>query len=745
MVREYLEKRGTDLATATDREVYEGLVEYVRCIIDERGFNEGRKKLYYISAEFLVGRLLINNLMNLGIYDEVRDALQGAGRDISAIADCEVEPSLGNGGLGRLAMCYADSAAAMGLNACGVGLNYRLGLFRQVFENNMQTEQPDQWMHKSGWVNPTDTEYTIPFADFEVKSRMYRLDVTGSGGKSNSLCLFEAEGVDEGIVRDGIAFDKRDIRRNLTLFLYPDDSDYEGKKLRLYQQYFMVCSAANLIIDEAVSRGSNLYDLPDYAVAQINDTHPALIIPELVRLLTERGIPFEESADIVRKVCAYTNHTIMAEALEKWRMEDIERVSPAISEIIRRLDSLTHKGDKCTDIITEGRANMAHLAVHYSFSVNGVAPLHTKILKESTLNALYNMYPDKFHGITNGITFRRWLEQSNPELTHIIRSVTGEGFSSDADRLSELKMYSGDTALLADVGRMKRHAKERFADFMLARQGIKLDPDSVFDIQAKRLHEYKRQQMNALYIIEKYLEIREGIFPDRHRTFIFAAKAAPSYVMAKDIIHLILCLEKLISADRVASKYMTVAMVENYNVSVAEHLIPACDISEQISLASKEASGTGNMKFMLNGAVTLGTADGANVEIARLVGEDNIYLFGLSADEVIDLLSSGRYNPCGIYTANPTIRMCVDFITTPEMLRTGNSEMLRRLQHSIKTTDAFMTLGDFVSYSDARDTAFADYEDREKWLKKVLINIASSGYFSSDRSIAEYNRTIWKL
>lgn len=745
MLKDFLAKRHIDISSATDSEIYHGIVEYTKTLIAERGYNEGKKKLYYVSAEFLVGRLLINNLMNLGICDEVADMLKSQGRDIEKIADCEAEPSLGNGGLGRLAMCYADSAATMGLTACGVGLAYRLGLFRQVFSDNRQTEHPDPWIKKSGWLTETDTRYTVPFADFDLTAKLYRLDVTGEDGKSNALCLFEAEGVDEGIVGGGISFDKRDIKRNLTLFLYPDDSDADGKKLRLCQQYFMVCAGANLIIDEALAKGSNLYDLPDYAVVQINDTHPALIIPELIRLLTERGISFEDSAEIVRRVCAYTNHTIMAEALEKWRMEDIEAVSPKIADIIRRLDTLTRRCDRCTDIITEGRANMAHLAVHFSFSVNGVAPLHTRILKESTLKGLFALCPDKFHGITNGITFRRWLTLSNPELTALIRSVTGDGFLTDADRLSELKMYLGDSALLSDLDRVKRHAKERFCDFMMAKQGVKLLPDSVFDIQAKRLHEYKRQQMNALYIIEKYLEIREGILPERHRTFIFAAKAAPSYVMAKDVIHLILCLEKLISADRVASKYMTVTMVENYNVTVAEHLIPACDISEQISLASKEASGTGNMKFMLNGAVTLGTADGANVEIARLVGNDNIYLFGKSADEVIDLFATGRYNPCGIYANNPAIRLCVDFITNPEMLRIGNGEMLRRLQNELKTVDRFMTLGDFAAYSDARDRIFADYEDRNQWQRKALTNIASSSYFSSDRSVSEYNRKIWKL
>lgn len=746
MFKEYFEeKQGKPLKDAATDEVYGALLSFVREAAAQRGYNTGKKKLYYISAEFLIGKLLSNNLINLGIYKDVEEELKQAGKTLAELEDYENEPSLGNGGLGRLAACFADSAATLGLFADGIGLNYHCGLFRQKFKDNCQREEPDFWITEDSWLEKTDKSYTVKFKDFSLKSVMYQLDVTGYGSKSNRLKLFDIESVNESVIGKGIAFDKGDIDSNLTLFLYPDDSDDKGKRLRVYQQYFMVSCGAQHIIEEAVERGSNLYDLPDYAVVQINDTHPAMIIPELVRLLTEKGIEFDKSAEIVRKVCAYTNHTIMAEALEKWPVSYIEDTVPEIAEIIKRLDALIEKKGETTKIIIDGKVHMAHLAIHYSFSVNGVAALHTEILKETELKDFYALYPDKFNNKTNGITFRRWLIEANPDLTELIRSATGDGFTTDSDRLSEFAMYKDDRGVLSALADIKAINKRRLCEFMYKNRGVSLVEDSVFDIQAKRLHEYKRQQMNALYIIQKYLEIRQGILPKRHLTFIFAAKAAPSYTAAKDIIHLILCLSKLIAADRTASEYMTVTMVENYNVTAAERLIPACDISEQISLASKEASGTGNMKFMLNGALTLGTADGANVEIAQLVGRENIYIFGKSSDEVISLIKSGRYNPRGIYSKNPAIRECVDFITNAEMLRTGSGEILRRLQSDLINNDRFMTLADFDEYCSAKDRAFEDYEDREAWSRKSLINISSAGYFSSDRTVAQYNRDIWKL
>ncbi len=746
MFNEYFEKtKGKPLSTASDREVYESLLSFTASYVQERGYNIGKKKLYYISAEFLIGKLLSSNLINLGLYGAVAEELKSVGKSLADIEAIEPEPSLGNGGLGRLAACFMDSAATLGLPADGVGLCYHCGLFAQKFKNNKQTEMPDYWIEDKNWLNRTDTQYAVKFKDFTLQSRLYDLTVTGYGNKSNRLRLFDAETVSESIIKDGIAFDKKDVDSNLTLFLYPDDSDDNGKKLRVYQQYFMVSCAAQLILDEAVERGSNLHDLADYAVVQINDTHPAMVIPELVRLLTERGIDFTEAAGIVRNVCAYTNHTILAEALEKWPVRYLEEAVPDIMAIIRRLDLMVKGADETCAIVQDDLVHMAHLAIHYSFSVNGVAALHTEILKNVELKKFYDLYPDKFNNKTNGITFRRWLIAANPDLTELIRSLTGDGFLTDADRLKDLAMYENDPDVLSALDTIKTKNKVRLKEFLMKKEGIVLREDSIFDIQAKRLHEYKRQQLNALYIIKKYLDIKDGKYPDRHLTFIFAAKAAPSYTMAKDIIHLILCLSKLIAADPVASEYMTVVMIENYNVTVAEKLIPACDISEQISLASKEASGTGNMKFMLNGAVTLGTLDGANVEIADFVGKDNIYIFGKSAEEVIALYKSGRYNPRALYSKNADIRRAVDFISDTAMLKIGDGTSLRRLQSDLINKDYFMALLDFEDYAKTKDKAFADYENRTKWARKTLVNISKARYFSSDRTVAEYNKDIWKL
>jgi len=745
MFKEYFEEKFCKpLKDAKAPEIYDGLLTFTAEKTKDRGYNTGRKKLYYISAEFLIGKLLSNNLINLGLYDLVSQELAEAGLSLAEIEESEPEPSLGNGGLGRLAACFADSAATLGLYADGVGLNYHCGLFRQKFKDNCQSELPDFWIEDKNWLRKTGKGYTVTYKDFSLKSVLYDIDVTGYDSKSNRLRLFDVEGIDEGIIKTGIKFNKKDVDRNLTLFLYPDDSDDDGRRLRIYQQYFMVSNAAQLIIEESLERGSNLHDLDEYAVVQINDTHPAMIIPELIRLLQNHGIDFYEAADIVSRVCAYTNHTILAEALEKWPVSYIEDAVPSIAEIIKCLDEVSGKGDN-THIIIDGKVNMAHLAIHYSFSVNGVAALHTEILKKAELKNFYELYPEKFNNKTNGITFRRWLIQANPELTRLIRTLTGDGFLTDADRLADLAMYKDDESVLSSLLDIKSKNKTALCQFLSKNQGVVLREDSIFDIQAKRLHEYKRQQMNALYVIGKYLEIKEGILPERHLTFIFAAKAAPSYTAAKDIIHLVLCLSKLISSDKTASEYMTVVMVENYNVTSAERLIPACDISEQISLASKEASGTGNMKFMLNGALTLGTADGANVEIANLVGKENIYIFGKSSDEVISLIKSGRYNPRLIYSKNAKIRRCVDFITDNQLLKIGNGEILRRIQNDLINNDRFMALLDLEEYTEIKDRAFADYEKRTSWAKKMLLNISGARFFSSDRTIAEYNRDIWKL
>ena len=737
-----------DCAACTDQEVYEVLLTYTKEQLAAKGYHDGKKKIYYISAEFLIGKLLSNNLINLGIYDEVAEFLKKNGKSLAEIESVEPEPSLGNGGLGRLAACFLDSIATLGLPGEGIGLNYHLGLFKQVFEDNLQHEVPNPWITPDSWLTATDVTYMVPFRGFSLKSTMYSIDVAGYENKAIHLNLFDIDLADESMVHDGITFNKKDILHNLTLFLYPDDSDEDGRKLRVYQQYFMVSNAAQLILDEAVSKGSNLHDLADYAVVQINDTHPSMIIPEFIRLLGERGIDFDEAAEIVSNVCAYTNHTILAEALEKWPIHYLEDIVPQLVPIIRKLDEKVkakYPAENLAIIDSNNLVHMAHMDIHYGFSINGVAALHTEILKNSELHQFYEIYPEKFNNKTNGITFRRWLMYCNQPLTKFISSLIGEGYKKDADELKKLLAYKDDQKVLDQLLEIKTNAKKICKDFVLENTGIEIDENSVFDIQIKRLHEYKRQQLNALYIIYKYLEIKDGKKPERPITFIFGAKAAPAYYIAKDIIHLLLTLETLIQNDPDVAPYMKLVMVENYNVSAAEKLIPACDISEQISLASKEASGTGNMKFMLNGAITLGTMDGANVEISDLVGKDNIYIFGESSDEIIKHYEKMDYNSRAIYEGDADIKKYVDFIVSEPMLKLGKEEHLRNFYNELLNKDWFMTLLDLKDYIKVKDQVFADYEDRSSWAKKMLVNIGEAGFFSSDRTIEQYNKDIWHL
>lgn len=737
-----------DCSQCTNEEIYHALLVYTKNRLSEKGYQDGKKKIYYISAEFLIGKLLSNNLINLGIYDEVADFLKENGKSLSEVEEVEPEPSLGNGGLGRLAACFLDSIATLGLPGDGIGLNYHLGLFKQVFKDNLQQETPNPWLTENSWLTPAGVSYMVPFKGFALKSSLYDIDVAGYQNKSIKLRLFDIDIADENIVGNGISFDKKDILHNLTLFLYPDDSDDDGRKLRIYQQYFMVSNAAQLILDEACKKGCNLHDLADYAVVQINDTHPSMIIPEFIRLLMERGIEFEEACEIVTNVCAYTNHTILAEALEKWPVSYLEEVVPHLVPIIRMLDERIKKiypQENVAIIDNNQLVHMAHMDIHYGFSINGVAALHTDILKTSELKAFYDIYPEKFNNKTNGITFRRWLMHCNHSLTDLITSLIGDGFKKDAFELEKLLAYKNNEEVLEKLLSIKTEAKKVCKAFVLANTGVEIDENSIFDIQIKRLHEYKRQQLNALYIIHKYLEIKSGIKPERPITFIFGAKAAPAYTIAKDIIHLLLTLEELIKNDPEVSPYMKLVMVENYNVTAAEKLIPACDISEQISLASKEASGTGNMKFMLNGAVTLGTMDGANVEINDLVGEDNIYIFGQSSEEVIDHYAKADYNSRAVYENNEDLKKCVDFIVSNEVKHLGHEENLNRLYNELVNKDWFMTFPDFDDYVKVKDQMFKDYENRTTWAQKMLTNIAKAGYFSSDRTITQYNNDIWKL
>ena len=742
------QKLGKEIAQASNEEIYGALLSMVQEMAGEKERTDSKKKLYYISAEFLIGKLLSNNMINLGIFNEVKDVLAQNGKNIAEIEEVEPEPSLGNGGLGRLAACFLDSIATLGLAGDGVGLNYHLGLFKQEFKNNLQRETPNPWIEEKSWLKKTDVVYPVSFKGLNVNARMYDIEVTGYNNKTNKLHLFDIDSVDETIVEDGIAFNKEDIEKNLTLFLYPDDSDENGRLLRIYQQYFMVSAGAQLILDECTAKGCNLHDLADYAVIQINDTHPTMVIPELIRLLVERGLDMDEAIEVVSKTCAYTNHTILAEALEKWPVYYLKKVVPQLMPIIEVLDDKVRRKyeDESVSIIDRNdTVHMAHIDIHYGFSVNGVASLHTEILKETELNNFYKIYPEKFNNKTNGITFRRWLLHCNPALTELLDELIGEGYKKDAAELEKLLAFKDDEKVLDRLVEIKHANKEALCKYLEETQGVKVSPDTIFDIQIKRLHEYKRQQLNALYIIDKYLEIKAGKIPAAPVTAIFGAKAAPAYVIAKDIIHLILCLQEIINNDPEVNPYLKVVMVENYNVTKAEKLIPACDISEQISLASKEASGTGNMKFMLNGAVTLGTEDGANVEIHELVGNDNIFVFGASSDEVIEHYAKADYVARDFYEKNPAIKAAIDFITSEEVLKVGEKENLERLQHEIISKDWFMTLLDFDSYKEKKEEALRAYADQKTWAKKTLVNIAKAGYFSSDRTIEEYNRDIWHL
>ena len=735
------------ISVSSNEEVYFALLDLVKEKAEGKVSNKGKKKLYYISAEFLIGKLLSNNLINLGIYDEVKETLAKNGKSLAEIEEVELEPSLGNGGLGRLAACFIDSIATLGLNGDGVGLNYHYGLFKQVFENNLQKETPNPWITEKSWLTKTDITYPVSFGGFTVQSRLYDIDVVGYNNRTTKLHLFDIESVDESIVGDTIDFDKEDIKKNLTLFLYPDDSDDKGRLLRVYQQYFMVSNAARLILAEAEAKGSNLHDLADYAAVQINDTHPSMVIPELIRLLQERGILMDEAIEIVTKVCAYTNHTILAEALEKWPIYFLEKAVPQLMPIIRELDNKVRAkvSDESTYIIKDGLVHMAHMDIHYGYSVNGVAYLHTEILKNTELNNFYKLYPEKFNNKTNGITFRRWLMSCNPELSAYITELIGDGWKKDANELEKLSNFLNDDAVLTKLVDIKNEKKTELASYLKTTQGLDVPDNSIFDIQVKRLHEYKRQQLNVLYIIRKYFEIKAGKKPSTPITCFFGAKAAPAYIIAKDIIHAILCLQQIINNDPEVSPYLKVFMVENYNVTLAEKLVPAANISEQISLASKEASGTGNMKFMLNGAVTLGTSDGANVEIAELVGDENIYVFGEDSQTVIDRYERGDYCSKDYYDKDENIKKAVDFLVSDEMLKVGSKENLERLYNELLNKDWFMTFPDFEDYCKTKEKAYADYEDKKAWAKKMLVNISKAGFFSSDRTIEQYNKEIWHL
>ena len=741
-------KYNKTIKECSNEEIYFALLDMTKELAEDKVTEDGKKKVYYISAEFLIGKLLSNNLINLGIFDEVKQVLAENGKSIYDIEEVEPEPSLGNGGLGRLAACFLDSMATLGLPGDGIGLNYHMGLFKQVFENNYQKETANPWIEADSWLTKTDVSNTIRFGNCTVQSRMYDIDVTGYENRTNKLHLFDIESVDESIMEpDGINFDKTDIKKNLTLCLYPDDSDEAGNLLRIYQQYFMVANGAKLILAEAKEKGSNLHDLADYAAVQINDTHPSMVIPEMIRLLMEEGISFDEATEIVTDVCAYTNHTILAEALEKWPVAYLEKVVPQLMPVIRMLDKKVrnrYKDERVYIIDGDSRVHMAHIDMHYSHSVNGVAYLHTEILKNSELHPFYEIYPEKFNNKTNGITFRRWLLHCNEKLAAYITELIGPDYKKDADKLQELASYYKDKNVLEEILAIKQSNKAVLKDYLKETQGIAINENSIFDIQVKRLHEYKRQQMNALWVIYKYFEIKKGHLPETPITVIFGAKAAPAYTIAKDIIHLILCLQELIDNDPRVSPYLKVVMIENYNVSKAAKIIPACDISEQISLASKEASGTGNMKFMLNGAVTLGTRDGANVEIGELVGEDNIYFFGESSEEVIEHYAKADY-VAREYYEKPEIKKLVDFIVSDELLAIGQKESLARLHNELIVKDWFMTLLDVCDYIQTKEQVLADYEDRMGWAEKTLVNISKAGFFSSDRTIAEYNKDIWKL
>ncbi len=740
---------GKSVAECDNRELYYSLLQLTKKLLAVSEPIEGEKKVYYISAEFLIGKLLSNNLINLGIYDKLDEILAQNGKKLSDIEEIEPEPSLGNGGLGRLAACFLDSMATLGLPGDGIGLNYHFGLFKQVFKNKLQTAEKNDWIEDQSWLTRTDTTFEVSFGDKKVTSRLYDIDVIGYDNGVNKLHLFDIESVDEKLVRKGIDFDKEDIEKNLTLFLYPDDSDEAGNLLRIYQQYFMVSNAAQLILKEMREKQYDLRRMYEHAVIQINDTHPTMVIPELIRILVdEKAFTMDEAIEVVSRTCAYTNHTILAEALEKWPLAYLEKVVPQLVPIIKELDKRAakkYKDPKVRIIDKDKRVHMAHIDIHYGFSVNGVAAIHTEILKDTELNAFYKIYPEKFNNKTNGITFRRWLLSCNHELADFLSETIGDGYKKDADNLEKLMKFIDDDAVLDRLAQIKMNRKKELAAYIKEKEGVTLNPDSIFDLQSKRMHEYKRQQMNALYIIHKYLEIKAGKKPARPITFMFGAKAAPAYVIAQDIIHLILVLQEIVNKDPDVNPYMTVLMVENYNVAYAEKMIPACDISEQISLASKEASGTGNMKYMLNGAVTLGTSDGANVEIHELVGDDNIYIFGEKSEQVIKHYAKADYVSKDYYEKSPVIKEAVDFIVSRQTLKVGHKENLKRLYNELLNKDWFMTLLDLEDYIATKDRMLADYEDQKKWRKMMLVNIAKAGFFSSDRTIEEYNRDIWKL
>lgn len=732
----------------TNEELYTGLLMLVKNLSNDRKPTSTPRKLYYISAEFLIGKLLSNNLINLGIYDEIKTLLADNGKNLSDIEEIELEPSLGNGGLGRLAACFLDSIATLNLSGDGVGLNYHFGLFKQKFENHLQKEEKNPWITDKSWLNDTNIGFDVEFNGFTVHSKLYDIDVLGYQKGLNKLHLFDIDTIDETIVNDGISFDQKDIRKNLTLFLYPDDSTKEGQMLRIYQQYFMVSNAAQLILMEEKAKGHDLHELYKYVCIQINDTHPSMVIPELINRLVLEGIDLHEAIDIVSKTCAYTNHTILAEALEKWHLEDLKQVVPQLIPTIQELNAIakSRSDNKAVQIIDEHNlVHMAHMDIHFGYSINGVASLHTEILKNSELKAFYELYPEKFNNKTNGITFRRWLLHCNHELSQYITSLISDEYKTDATKLKDLLKFVDDETVLNKLLTIKQNRKQDLCNYLNKTMHLTLNPNSIFDIQIKRLHEYKRQQMNLLYIIQLLQKIRSGYVPSTPITFIFGAKAAPAYIIAKDIIHAILCLQDIIAKDPVASKYIQVVMVENYNVTNAEKLIPACDFSEQISLASKEASGTGNMKFMLNGAITIGTEDGANVEIHELVGDDNIYIFGESSDDVIAHYNNNDYDAGKYYNNDEIIKNAVDFLISEEMTSIGQTENLHRLHHELISKDWFMSLLDLKAYIQTKDQAYNDYEDRLAWAKKSLINIANAGYFSSDRTIAEYNHDIWHL
>lgn len=744
----YVGQQGKVLSELTNEEIYVELLNFVKEEAAAKSKNSSQRKVYYISAEFLIGKLLSNNLINLGIYKDVKKELELVGKSIAEIEDVEPEPSLGNGGLGRLASCFIDSISSLGINGEGVGLNYHCGLFKQVFRNNQQEAEANYWIENNSWLVPTDISYDVPFRDFTLKSRLDRIDVLGyKKDTKNYLNLFDIDGLDYNLIEKGITFDKTEIKKNLTLFLYPDDSDKNGELLRIYQQYFMVSNAAQLLIDEAIERGSNLHDLAEYAYVQINDTHPSMVIPELIRLLTEKhGFEFDEAVSVVRNMVGYTNHTILAEALEKWPLEYLNEVVPHLVTIIKKLDQMIREEQTNPEvqIIDEaGRVHMAHMDIHFSTSVNGVAALHTEILKNSELKVFYDIYPDKFNNKTNGITFRRWLEFANQDLADYLKELIGDSYLTDATQLEKLLTYADSNEVHDKLAAIKFKNKLALKRYLKENKGIELDEYSIIDTQIKRFHEYKRQQMNALYVIHKYLEIKRGHFPSRKLTVIFGGKAAPAYTIAQDIIHLILCLSELINNDPEVNKYLNVHLVENYNVTVAEKLIPATDISEQISLASKEASGTGNMKFMLNGALTLGTMDGANVEIAELAGKENIYTFGKDSDTIINLYETSGYRSKDYYDKDKVIREAVDFIISDDIVSLGNAERLKRLHDELVGKDWFMTLIDLKEYIVVKEQVLADYEDYESWNKKVIHNIAKAGFFSSDRTIEQYNQDIW--